>query len=129
LGGAFFLCAGMLTRTQPVLAVSFICLASFVKDFAMGASWATTIDIGHRYSGTVAGLMNTVGNLATVVMAPLVATIVAGLDREGRWSASLPIYATMFFIAAVMWFFINPTRVIVYAPGDRERLRAEGHIQ
>ena len=36
----------MLTRTDALLAFAALCAASFVKDFAMGASWATTIDIG-----------------------------------------------------------------------------------
>ena len=57
-------------RPRP-LAFACLCLASFVKDFAMGASWATTIDIGHRYSGTVAGFMNMIGNLGTVFAAPM----------------------------------------------------------
>lgn len=128
LGASFFLLAGVMTQNYGFLAVALICLASFVKDLAMAASWATTIDIGHRYSGTVAGLMNTVGNLGTVVMAPLVAFLVAELPKEQRWSASLPYYATMFFIASVCWLFINPRRVIVYAPEDERRLRVEGMI-
>ena len=107
-----------------------ICMASFVKDFAMAASWSTTIDIGHRYSGTVAGLMNTVGNLGTVFSPPIVTALVllAG-GEEMKWDVSLYYYATMFFIASVLWFFINPRRVIVYAPEDRARLQMAGAIE
>ena len=91
------------------------------------ASWSTTIDIGHRYSGTVAGFMNTVGNLGTVFSPPIVTALVllAG-GEEMKWDVSLYYYATMFFIASVCWFFINPRRVIVYTPADRNRLQAEG---
>ena len=112
------------------LAFAAVCLASFVKDFAMGASWSTTIDIGHRYSGTVAGFMNTVGNLGTVVSPPLVMWLVlaTGEGDAHKLSVSLYYYATMFFIASVCWLFINPRQVIVYAPSDRQRLQAEGAL-
>jgi MFS family permease len=102
-----------------------------VKDLAMAASWATTIDIGHRYSGTVAGIMNTVGNLGTVVSPYIVVALVSlPGGRDGNaWSISLYYYATMFFIASLCWAFINPRRVIVYSAEDQQRLRAEGALE
>ncbi len=130
LGAVFFALVIPFSGINPMLAVMCLCLASFVKDFAMGASWSTTIDIGHRYSGTVAGFMNTVGNLGTVVSPPLVMWLVlaTGEGDAHKLSVSLYYYATMFFIASVCWFFINPKRVIVYAPSDRQRLQAEGAL-
>ena len=68
LGGCFFLLA--LAADHPFLAVASLCVASFFKDFAMAVSWSTCIDIGHRYSGTVAGFMNGIGNLGTFVAPP-----------------------------------------------------------
>jgi MFS family permease len=125
-GAVFFLAAGMLPPSLYSFAL--VCLASFVKDFAMAASWSTTIDIGHRYSGTVAGIMNTVGNLGTVFSPPLVMGLVAltGAGESGKLGVSLYFYSTMFFIASVCWLFINPTRVIVYQPEDHARLVEEG---
>jgi len=35
-------------------------------------------------------------------------------------------YAGMFLVASVCWLFINPRRVIVYAPADRKRLEEAG---
>jgi MFS family permease len=109
LGAVFFLVA--LASREPLVAVPSLCVASFLKDFAMAVSWSTCVDIGHRYSGTVAGFMNSVGNLGTF-FGPL---IVARLAHEGRWERALAFSATMFAIAAVCWAFINPRRVIVYA--------------
>jgi ACS family glucarate transporter-like MFS transporter len=123
LGAALFFTALLLTQNYGMLAFASLCLASFVKDLAMAASWSTTIDIGHRYSGTVAGVMNTVGNLGTVVSPPFVIYLV---NLTGEYSVSLYYYSTMFLIASVCWLFINPTRVIVYAPADRERLERAG---
>jgi MFS family permease len=127
LGGIFFLLAFAMTGTNPFLAVACLCLASLVKDLAMGASWATTIDIGHRYSGTVAGVMNTIGNLGTVVSPPVVTLLVVLSD--GDWRVSLYYYAVMFFIASLCWLFINPRNVIVYSTEERKRLQAQGAIE
>lgn len=125
LGGAFFLVAFAMTEVSIFIALAALCVASLLKDMAMGASWATTIDIGHRYSGTVAGVMNTIGNLGTVFSPPIVAVLV----YYGDWAVSLYYYAAMFFIASVCWFFINPRKVIVYSRDDHQRLRAEGMLE
>jgi nitrate/nitrite transporter NarK len=97
-------------------------VASFFKDFAMAVSWSTCIDVGHRYSGTVAGFMNMVGNLGTFVAPP----IVAHLAQQGQWDLALVFSACMFFLACGCWIFINPRKVIVYSDADREALRAQG---
>lgn len=115
LGATFFLLA--LAAPGAVLPVALLCLASFVKDFAMSVSWATCIDIGQRYSGTVAGFMNMVGNLGTFVAPP----VVAYLARRGQWGTALAFSGAMFFLAAVCWLFINPRHVVVY---DRRARRS-----
>jgi len=128
LGGSCFLASKMLTDSEPNLAFVGICLASFVKDLGMAASWSTTLDIGHRYSGTVAGFMNTIGNLGTVVSPPVVAWLARWMGTKGvpDWSVSLYYYAMMFYLASFCWLFVNPRRVIVYAPEDKARLESEG---
>src|SRR5206468_7186826 len=109
LGGTFFVVA--LAAPWPLATVLCLCLASFMKDFAMAVSWSTCLDVGHRYSGTVSGFMNMVGNLGTFFSPP----IVAYLARKGQWDLALVYSAAMFFTAAVCWLFVNPRRVIVYA--------------
>lgn len=123
LGGTFFLVA--LLTNNPWLAVPSLCLASFLKDSAMAVSWSTCIDIGHRYSGTVAGFMNMVGNMGTFFSPP----IVAALAQAGDWHLALVYSAGMFFLASIGWAFINPKKVIVYTPEDHERLQSEGIIR
>jgi MFS transporter, ACS family, glucarate transporter len=120
LGGCFFLLA--LAVDLPWLAVASLCIASFFKDFAMAVSWSTCLDVGHRYSGTVAGFMNGVGNLGTFVAPP----IVAYLAKQGQWDLALVFSACMFFLACGCWLFINPRKVIVYSAADRATLRAQG---
>jgi ACS family glucarate transporter-like MFS transporter len=116
LGGVFMLAGVAFTPNHIGLAYASVCLSSFVKDFGMAASWSTTIDVGHRYSGTVAGFMNTVGNLGQVISVHIVAWLaaLAGTHGQPRWGVSLYFYAAMFFISALSWILVDPTRVIVY---------------
>ena len=120
LGGVFMLISMACTPEHVGLAYAALCLSSFVKDFGMAASWATTIDIGQRYSGTVAGLMNSIGNLGQVVSVPVVANlaVLMGTAEQPNWKISLYYYAAMFFIASLAWLFVNPRRVIVYAESE-----------
>jgi ACS family glucarate transporter-like MFS transporter len=116
LGGLFLLVAVWNTPGHVTAAYAAVCFSSFIKDFGMAASWATTIDIGHRYSGTVAGVMNMLGNLGQVVTVPIAAwlAILAGTAGHPSWKVSLYYYAAMFFVSSVAWLFVNPRRVIVY---------------
>ena len=122
LGGVFMLVAIACTPRHVGLAYASLCLSSFVKDFGMAASWSTTIDIGHRYSGTVAGFMNTIGNLSQVISVPVVAwlALLTGSQSGPNWSVSLYFYAAMFFIASACWVFVDPRRVIVYSAADQQ---------
>lgn len=120
LGAGFFLLA--LATNEPLVAVPSLCAASFLKDFSMAVNWSVCVDIGHRYSGTVAGCMNGIGNLGTF-FGPL---IVEYLARQGHWELALAFSASTFAIASVCWLFINPRRVIVYSAEDRQRLEKEG---
>lgn len=117
--GGFFFTAALLLTDYPWLSVACLCTASFLKDFAMAASWSTCIDIGHRYSGTVAGFMNGVGNMGTFFSPPIIAWLATPTETGGatRWGLALVYSAAMFFTASIGWLFINPKRVIVYAPG------------
>jgi nitrate/nitrite transporter NarK len=56
----YFLSLGANNPWMFVLAVA---MASFCNDLTMGSAWASCLDIGKRYSGIVAGCMNTIGNL------------------------------------------------------------------
>jgi MFS family permease len=129
-GGGLFLLAVGATGKHVLLAYTAICLSSFIKDLGLASSWATTIDIGHRYSGTVAGVMNSLGNLGQVVAPPVVARLAlrAGTPGHPNWKTALYFYAAMFFVASISWLFVNPRRVIVYSDADQQRLHAEGRL-
>src|SRR5229473_6371254 len=56
---------------DPVKAMLLLGLAGFFNDFVMPACWAGCMDIGGRYSGTVSGTMNMVGNIGGA-LSPLI---------------------------------------------------------
>jgi len=125
LAGLFMLAGIALSGRHPLYAFAMVCVSSFVKDFGIAASWAVTIDVGQRYSGTVGGFMNTVGNLAQVISVPLVALLATWAGRPGHpnWNVSLYYYAAMFFAASIAWLFVDPRRVIVHRAAAQHEFR------
>ena len=59
--------AALFFMSSPWIFVILLSLASFWNDITMGSAWASCLDIGKRYSGIVAGCMNTVGNFGGAV--------------------------------------------------------------
>ena len=58
-------CIVIFTRiADPVQAMFVLGMAGFFNDFVMPVAWASTMDIGGRYAGTVSGAMNTMGSIA-----------------------------------------------------------------
>jgi MFS family permease len=52
-----------LWANNPWWFVLAIAMAAFWNDMTMGSAWASCQDIGRKYTGIVAGCMNTIGNL------------------------------------------------------------------
>ena len=46
------------TFSDPTYAVAAIALASFCNDLVMPHAWASAMDIGGKYAGTLSGAMN-----------------------------------------------------------------------
>jgi len=125
---ALMLVAFEVTKRHPMMALGAICFSSFSKDIGMAATWAITIDVGHRYAGTVSGLMNSFGNMGQVLSVLIVVKLarVAGTAGHPNWNVSLYYYAAMFFVAAICFIFVDPRETVVYSDEDRARLEAEG---
>ncbi len=127
---ALMVLAHLISTHHAAWAFGAICFSSFAKDLGMAATWAITIDIGHRYSGSVSGLMNAFGNMGQV-LSPLVVVqlaILFGTRAHPNWNISLPYNAATFFIAALCFLLVDPRRTVVYSDADRQRLEAEGAL-
>jgi ACS family glucarate transporter-like MFS transporter len=137
--GACALCyfAGMMAPNVYVF-VLFIALANFWNDITMGAAWASCLDIGRKYSGIVAGCMNTIGNLGGFVAGittglvldlfrdpfPAHAVAATGVGAGARlydhpqftafaWQLNFLSFAGAYLVAVVCWLFFDPTKALV----------------
>ena len=104
-GAAAFI--GLVTRIQaPLPAMLAMGMASFANDLAVPAAWHACMDIGGKFSGSVSGSMNTMGNLAGFA-APVLGGFL--LDRtHGDWNLLLYVMAVVYLAGAVCWPFIDP---------------------
>jgi len=104
LAGAALLVAS--TRlVDPYLAVAAIALVSFFNDLAMPGSWATCMDVGGRYVGTLGGAMNMMGNLGGF-LSPIVTGYV--VEQTGSWTGTFYAAAGVYVLGALCWIALDP---------------------
>jgi MFS transporter, ACS family, glucarate transporter len=90
---------------DPRRAMIVLGFAGFFNDFVMPAAWASTMDIGGRYSGTVSGAMNMMGSIAGAVSVTVVGYLVAW--SSGDWTMVFYISAAIYFLGAICWLFLD----------------------
>ncbi|HEX2452528.1 MAG TPA: MFS transporter [Vicinamibacterales bacterium] len=94
------------TRLQdPTLAMIALGLSSFFNDFVMPPAWAACMDIGGRYSGTLSGSMNMVGNFAGG-FSPLVVGYLLAWTAQ-NWTLTFYISAAIYSLGAICWLFLD----------------------
>jgi MFS transporter, ACS family, glucarate transporter len=91
---------------DPLYAMLSLGMASFCNDLVMPGAWATCMDIGGKYAGTLSGSMNMMGNLAGFI-APTVGGYIL-VRTGGDWSLVLYIMAAMYFICSFSWLALDP---------------------
>ena len=91
---------------DPLLAMLSMGMASFCNDLTMPGSWATCMDVGGKYAGTMSGSMNMMGNFGGMA-GPFVVGLV--LDSTGRdWQLTFLISAIIYAMGAICWVWIDP---------------------
>jgi ACS family glucarate transporter-like MFS transporter len=95
----------------PWQAVTLLCLASFLNDLAIPVLWAAAAEVGGRYAGSVAGVMNTAGGIGAI-LCPILIPIVMGWLPEGmepahRWRIIFFGLAGAWVLAALGWLLID----------------------
>ena len=91
---------------NKVTAIFLLAAAAGCNMFASVTFWAACIDLGNRYSGSVAGVMNTFGNLAGA-LSPVVTAYIA--SRFG-WVSALSLAAVVTLGSGLCWFGVDTTR-------------------
>jgi sugar phosphate permease len=111
-----FICAGIFLSAASHAStlnatIAMMAVACFFNDFVIPHAWASCMDIGGaRAAGSVAGIMNLMGNLAGISSSMLGGIL---LQRtEGNWSLFLSILGGVYFLGALCWPFIRPTTPI-----------------
>jgi MFS transporter, ACS family, glucarate transporter len=115
-------CIIIFTRiADPVTAMFVLGMAGFFNDFAMPVAWASTMDIGGRYSGTVSGAMNMMGSIAGASSTLFVGYLLAW--TSGNWTLTFYISAGIYLVGAVCWLFLDS-----HSPAVRETSAAPGAV-
>lgn len=93
---------------DPLLAMLSMGLASFFNDLTMPGSWASCMDIGGKYAGTVSGSMNMMGNFGGMAGPLVVGLVLSFTDRN--WQLVFAISSVVYFTGAIFWLFIDPVK-------------------
>jgi nitrate/nitrite transporter NarK len=91
---------------DPVKAMFVLGMAGFFNDFVMPAAWASTMDVGGRYAGTVSGMMNMLGSIAGASSTLFVGYLLSWTGNN--WTLTLYVSAAIYLIGAFCWLFIDP---------------------
>ena len=91
---------------DPLLAMLSMGMASFFNDTTLPGSWATCMDVGGQYAGTVSGSMNMLGNFGGMAGPIVVGYLLAWTHRD--WQLAFAISAAIYFLGAICWLFIDP---------------------
>ncbi len=88
------------------MAVLWLSVALGCQGLSVTSTWASPSDLGGRFSASVAGGMNFIGNFVGCT-APVVVGWVA---TEWGWQAAILVTATSGIIGALCWLFVRPDR-------------------
>ena len=96
-------------RTENVtLAICALALSCGFNEFAEGAYWSTTMDIGGRMTGAATGILNTANNLGGVVSTALMPILV----QKWGWVPALDSCSLLAVVSALLWLGVRPDRPI-----------------
>jgi MFS transporter, ACS family, glucarate transporter len=108
IAGAGFTAAGVMQRPQG--AVLCLMLADFGMDLAVPVAWASCLEVGGSFAGTVTAFMNT-GSTISAFISPLAAAWM--LTRFGSFQVMLMSAGAVYFIASLLWLKIDPRRSLM----------------
>ncbi len=92
------------------LAVLVITAGAFCASVAGPVAYATSIDLGGRHVAAVFSVMNMAGNVGAILLPMVIPRVV---EATGSWDLALYLFASLHVVAAVCWFFINPSKRVV----------------
>ena len=111
-GGAAYAVAGLAmilaaTTDRGMLAGGLIAVAVAASMFSLAPSWATCLDVAGEHSGVLSAMMNTSGQIGSLLSPIVVISLARG---EGGWDAPLYLMGALFLVGAVAWCLIDPRK-------------------
>jgi MFS family permease len=94
------------TVHDPLFAMLAIAMASFSNDLVMPGAWASAMDVGGKYAGTVSGAMNMWGNIGGAI-SPLATGYILKWSHD-NWNLSLYVSAAIYLLGIVCWLALDP---------------------
>ena len=96
------------TVSRPAAAAGVLSLALGFASASDGPFWAAAIDMGGAHVGAAGAVLNTGGNLGGF-FAPIVTPFIAS---HFGWSSGLYSASLIMMLSVLVWFFVDPTKVI-----------------
>lgn len=106
LAGAASLLMGSFFIRDPLLAMIAMGMAGFFNDLTLPGSWATCMDVGGKFAGTVSGSMNMMGNFGGMAGPLVVGWILSITGRD--WQQVFIVTSIIYSLGAFCWLFIDP---------------------
>lgn len=103
---AVLILAAWFVKSVPV-AIGLLALGSFFAALGGPCALTATIDIGGDHVPQVFGLMNMTGNFAAASTPILVGWL---FEQTENWNLVLLLFAGVYFLGAISWACVNPTR-------------------
>jgi ACS family glucarate transporter-like MFS transporter len=103
---------------NPWLAMLSMGLAGFANDLTLPGAWATCMDVGGRFAGTLSGSMNMMGNFGGMAGPLVVGYILHFTNRN--WEITFWLSSAIYFLGGLCWLFIDPVTPLEIAKEVRE---------
>ncbi len=91
------------------LAATLLAIATASSMFILGAAWGSCIDIAGNHAGVVSAVMNTSGQIGSI-LSPIVVLYLK--NRYDDWNAPLYLIAGLFLCGAIAWCFVDPRKKV-----------------
>jgi MFS transporter, ACS family, glucarate transporter len=97
------------SSSTPMVAAVSIAIATGLTMLTLGAAWSTCIEVARNHAGVVGAVMNTSGQVASLLI-PLV--VGYSVQWFNNWDFPIYLLAFMFLGGTVCWLFIDPYRPV-----------------
>lgn len=97
------------SSTVPLTAAILIAVATATTMFTLGAAWGACIEVGRNHVAVVGAVMNTAGQIASLLTPLVVAYSVSWFND---WDMPLYLLGGLFLIGSACWLLIDPTKAV-----------------